>query len=106
MDTVLDIARSGLTVTMTPAQLLVAVGLLGVAFASNAKSLVFAWHVKSPYACHLTLLTGLGTTLRTTCTAFPSTAASTHSKERPAWRRVPLRPGGHDILHPSPRYRL
>ncbi|KAL5119063.1 hypothetical protein ACEQ8H_002987 [Pleosporales sp. CAS-2024a] len=39
-----DIASSGLTVTLSPMQVVVGVGLLGIALVSNAKSVLFAWH--------------------------------------------------------------
>lgn len=48
MDSLGSMATSGLTVTMTPAQLFVGAGLLGVVLLSNAKSLLFMWHVKQP----------------------------------------------------------
>jgi hypothetical protein len=47
MDSLDSIANSGLTVTLSPMQLIVGAGLLGVVLVSNAKSLLFAWHVKS-----------------------------------------------------------
>lgn len=45
MDAFTTIAGSGLTITLSPAQLLVAASVVGVVFASNAKSVLFAWHV-------------------------------------------------------------
>jgi len=45
MDSLRNIAASGFTVTISPTQLIVGAGLLGVALVSNAKSLLFAWHV-------------------------------------------------------------
>jgi len=37
-----------LTITLSPAQAVIGAGLLGVVLLSNAKSLLFMWHVKSP----------------------------------------------------------
>lgn len=48
MDSVSRIASSGLTINLFPTQLAVGAGLLGVFLVSNAKSLLFAWHVKIP----------------------------------------------------------
>jgi hypothetical protein len=45
MDAITTLASSSLTITLSPVQLLVAASVLGVAFASNAKSVFFAWHV-------------------------------------------------------------
>jgi hypothetical protein len=47
MDAITTLASSGLTITLSPAQLLVAASVLGVVFASNAKSVLFAWHVSN-----------------------------------------------------------
>jgi hypothetical protein len=47
MDTFTTLASSGLTISLSPAQLLVAASVLGVVFASNAKSVLFAWHVSN-----------------------------------------------------------
>jgi hypothetical protein len=46
MDSLENVTVSGLTITLSPMQLLVSVGLLSVILISNAKSLLFAWHVK------------------------------------------------------------
>jgi hypothetical protein len=88
MDSVGSIASSGLTITLCPTQLFVAAGLLGVVVVSNAKSLLFAWHVKSPSPTCRPILTIAGTTLPAACTAFPSTTEEAYSKKRGAWRRV------------------
>lgn len=45
MDSLRNIAASGITVTISPTQLIVGAGLLSVALVSNAKSILFAWHV-------------------------------------------------------------
>jgi hypothetical protein len=47
MDAITTLASSGLTITLSPAQLLVAASVLGVVLASNAKSVLFAWHVSN-----------------------------------------------------------
>ena len=48
MDSMGTIASSGLTITLTPAQAIVGASILGVVLLSNAKSLLFMWHVKYP----------------------------------------------------------
>ncbi|KAF2028405.1 hypothetical protein EK21DRAFT_113900 [Setomelanomma holmii] len=44
MDSMGSFASSGLTITLSPVQLFVGAGLLGIACVANAKSLLFAWH--------------------------------------------------------------
>jgi hypothetical protein len=101
MDWLENISKSGLTITLSPTQLLVATALLGVVLASNAKSLLFAWHVKSalPTQTSNTVLTTIGTSLSTGCTAFLSTTVSVYSNVRSAWGRGALRSSGHLDAH-------
>lgn len=54
MDSMGTIANSGLTITLTPVQAFVGAGLLGFVLLSNAKSLLFMWHVKWPASISLT----------------------------------------------------
>jgi hypothetical protein len=48
MDSLRSIASSGINITLSPTHILITAGLLGIVLVSNAKSLLFAWHVKSP----------------------------------------------------------
>jgi hypothetical protein len=100
MDSVGRIASSGLTISLFPTQLFIAAGLLGVVVVSNAKSLLFAWHVKSTLPVKRLILTTSGTTLPTACTAFPSTTQKAYSNKRAAWRRVTLCTSCHLFVHP------
>jgi hypothetical protein len=101
MDSIGRIASSRLTISLFPTQLFVVAGLLGVVVLSNAKSLLFAWHVKSALPAKCLILTTAGTTLPTACTAFPSTTQKAYSNKRATWRRVPLCTGCHLFVYPS-----
>jgi hypothetical protein len=106
MDSLGSMATSGLTVTMTPAQLVVGAGVLGVVLLSNAKSLMFMWHVKRPanYIVASVLIPPIGTTLLATCTASPIVEICLHSKMRKTGRRGPLRAGRDLVLYPNARH--
>ena len=103
---------SGFTIHLSPVQIFIGLSLLVVILLSNAKSLLFMWHVNislpfpNPQCFSRILIVGTGTTPTSTCTASPTPAFTTYNKERRSWRREHLPASDNFLLHPAARYRL